>query len=160
MEHKMRRFRQQMSDAEAGHILAAGTNGVLSLVDSDGAPYGVPMSYAYDGSGHIYLHCAVTGHKIDCINSDSRCSMCVVAQDLVMPEEFTTYFRSVIVTGRVTILSDADEIRKGLLCLSRKYSPGVDPTGEIARFQNTVRVLRIDIERITGKEAKELVGVG
>lgn len=159
MNHKMRRFKQQLSDAEVCEILSAGKNGVLSLVDSDGAPYGVPMSYAYDGNGHIYLHSAVAGHKIDCVNSEPRCSFCVVDRDCIVPEEFTTYFRSVIVTGRVRIVTDADEVHKGLLLLSDKYCPGIDPTEEIAKFLKVVCVLCIHIEQVTGKQAKELVAV-
>lgn len=158
MDHKMRRFRQQLPPEGAVEILEHGSNGVLSLVDSDGTPYGVPISYAYDGDGHIYLHSAVAGHKIDCINSESRCSFCVVAQDKVVPEEFTTYFRSVIASGRIRIVTDADEIYKGLICLCDKYCPEIDPSDEIARFMKVVMVLRIDIESITGKVAKELVG--
>lgn len=157
MEYKMRRFKQQLPHDEAAAILFKATNGVLSLVDADGAPYGVPISFVYDGGGHIYFHSALSGHKIDCINADSRCSFCVVDQDHVVPEEFTTYFRSVIATGRIHILTDAEEIEKGLVSLSDKYCPGIDPTHEIARFIKVVKVLRMDIDNITGKEAKELL---
>ena len=157
MDHKMRRFKQQLSDDEAIGILYSCTNGVLSLVDTDGAPYGVPMSYAYDGDGHIYLHSAASGHKIDCINTESRCSLCVVAQDDVVPEEFTTRFRSVIVSGRIVITTDAEEIHTGLIVLSTKYSPDIDPSHEINKFIKAVKVLRIDIEKITGKESIELM---
>lgn len=41
-----------------------------------------------------------------------------------------------------------------LLC--DKYSPGIDPTDEIARFLKTVCIVRFNIDRITGKEAIEL----
>ena len=157
MEHKMRRFRQQLSNEEAVKILKNCTNGTLSLVDADGAPYGVPVSYVYDGGSKIYIHCAVSGRKIDCINADSRCSFCVVAQDNIVPEEFTTYFRSVIVTGRISILADTEEIRAGLVMLCNKYCPGIDPEMEIEKFLKVVKVLCIDIVEITGKEAKELV---
>lgn len=157
MEHKMRRFKQQLSIEETERILAGGTNGVLSLVDIDGAPYGVPVSYAYDGKGHIYLHSAVSGHKIDCINSDSRCSFCVIEMDRIVPEEFTTYFRSAIVTGEIRILSNPQEIHNGLVLLCEKYSPGIDYTDEIAKCINRVNVIRIDIVQMTGKQAIELV---
>ncbi len=90
-------------------------------------------------------------------NTESRCSFCVVAQDNIVPEEFTTYFRSVIVAGRIIVLTDSDEIRTGLVMLSEKYCPGIDPTKEIDRFINVVKVLRIDIDSITGKESIELV---
>ncbi len=55
MHKDMRRFKQQLSTAVAEKILESGTNGVISLVDQDGSPYGVPISYAYDGKGHIYF---------------------------------------------------------------------------------------------------------
>lgn len=157
MSRRMRRFKQllQMDDAVA--ILNAGTNGVLSLVDAEGEPYGVPLSYVYDGEGHIYFHSAVSGHKMECIEAESRCSFCVVAQDDIVPEEFTTYFRSVIAKGRVRIITDRDEMMRGLMLLCGKYSVGVDPAEEIARCINHVRVLRLDIESLTGKEAIELV---
>ncbi len=157
MEHKMRRFKQQLPIEDAVKILNSCTNGILSLVDKDGNPYGVPISYVYDGNKHIYLHCASAGRKIDCINAYSRCSFCVVAQDHIVPEEFTTYFRSVIVTGRIKILTDPGEINAGLIMLSNKYCPGIDPTNEIEKFIKVVKVLRIDIDNITGKESIELV---
>ncbi len=157
MEHKMRRFRQQLSPERSVDILNNCTNGILSLVNADGSPYGVPISYVYDNAGHIFMHSAAAGHKIDCINHDPRCSFCVVAQDLIVPEEFTTYFRSVIVTGMIRILTDPEEIRSALVCLCDKYCPGIDPTGEINKFIKAVKVLRLDIDEITGKESIELV---
>lgn len=153
----MRRFKQQLSDEEAKEILTGCTNGILSLVDTDGTPYGVPISYVFDGAGLLYMHCAASGRKIDCINSEARCSFCVVARDEIVPEEFTTYFRSVIVAGRISILDDPGEIRAALVMLSDKYCPGIDPTNEIDKFIKTVKVLRIDIESLTGKESIELV---
>ena len=157
MEQKMRRFKQQVAIDDAVKILNRCTNGILSLVDTDGEPYGVPISYAYDGHNHLYLHSAVAGRKIDCIKADSRCSFCVVSQDNIVPDEFTTYFRSVIVAGKIKILTDAEEILQGLIMLSDKYCPGIDPTAEIDKFINTVKVLRIDIDSITGKESIVLV---
>lgn len=59
MERKMRRIRQLLSEDDAKGILTTATNGVLSLVDADGSPYGVPLSFAYDNDGHIYFHSAV-----------------------------------------------------------------------------------------------------
>lgn len=158
MERKMRRFRQQLPEADAIKILDEATDGVLSLTDADGQPYGVPMSFVWDGEGkHIYFHCAPAGRKIDCIAHDGRCSFCVVAQDIIKPEEFTTYFRSVIVQGRVSAVTEMEEMLFGLGLLSAKYSPGVDPEAEISRFIKNVLVLRLDIESITGKESIELV---
>ncbi len=157
MERKMRRFKQLISEEATKNILSSSTHGVLSLVDADGEPYGVPISYAYDGGRHIYFHGAGEGHKIDCIEADHRCSFCVVGQDRIIAEEFTSYFRSVIVKGSIHIATSPDEIMKGLLLLCEKYSPGIAPDAEIAKCLGQVSVLRLDIESMTGKEAIELV---
>ncbi len=154
----MRRFKQLLPEEATKNILSSATNGVLSLVDSDGEPYGVPVSYAYDGDKRIYFHSAVKGYKIDCIKADSHCSFCVVGQDRIIPEEFTSYFRSVIVKGVIHIVTEPNEIMKGLLFLCEKYSPGIDSNAEIAGCLSHVTVLRLDIESMTGKEAIELAG--
>ncbi|MDE6288709.1 MAG: pyridoxamine 5'-phosphate oxidase family protein [Muribaculaceae bacterium] len=157
MEHKMRRVKQLLDKSTAKDILNTATNGVLSLVDSYGEPYGVPLSYVYDGDKSIYFHSAATGHKIECISANPRCSFCVIGQDLIVPEEFTSYFRSVIVKGTIHIVTAQEEILKGLLLLCEKYSPGIDSDNEISKCLNRVTVLRLDISEITGKEAIELV---
>ena len=153
----MRRFKQLLPEQAAKKILHDGSNGVLSLVDAEGLPYGVPISYTFDGDRSIYFHSAASGHKIECIAHNAHCSFCVVAQDLIVPEEFTSYFRSVIVAGTIRTVTDGDERLKGLLLLCDKYSPGINPDSEISRCIGHVAVLCLDIESITGKEAIELV---
>ena len=157
MERKMRRFKQLLSEQAAKEILDNAPDGVLSLIGPAGEPYGVPISYVYDGDKRIYFHSAVKGHKIDCIQANGRCSFCVIGQDLVVPDEFTTYFRSVIVKGSIRIVGSRDETIRGLLLLCGKYSPGIDPGPEISKCIDHVYVLCLDIESMTGKEAIELV---
>lgn len=157
MERTMRRFKQQLKTEDTKQILRERTAGVLSLIDNEGLPYGVPVSFAYDGSNTIYFHSAVQGRKIDCIGGGCNCSFCVVDRDFIVPEEFTSYFRSVIVSGKVSIVNDKEDILKGLLLLCEKYSPGEDSKAEIEKCIKHVRVLRLDISQMTGKEAIELV---
>lgn len=153
----MRRIRQLLGEEAARDILNSATNGVLSLVDAAGMPYGVPVSYAYDGGGSVYFHSAVQGRKMECVGKGGPASFCVVGQDCIVPEEFTTYFRSVIASGRIHIVTDRDEMMKGLRLLCDKYSPGIDPEAEISKCIGHVAVLRLDIECMTGKESIELV---
>lgn len=156
MEHKMRRFRQQLPEEETRRILSESSCGVLSLVDVDGEPYGVPMSHVFDGDRIVYFHSAGSGHKMNCIGEGCACSYCVVWRDDVRPEEFTTYFMSVVCAGRISVVADDDERVKALTMLAEKYSPGIDSAHEIGRFLRNVAVLRLDVERITGKESIEL----
>ena len=160
----MRRHRQQLSREECERILGRCTSGVLALTGDGGYPYAVPLSYVY-ADGAIIFHSAVEGHKVDAIRRDSRCSFCVIEQDEIKPAEFTTYFRSVIVFGRIQILEDDNEKVQALRLLGSRYSPG-DEHGlqhEIDKSLDHVLLLRLDVEHLSGKQAIELVranGIG
>lgn len=155
MEHNMRRFRQQLPVEETKEILYNGRECVIAVSGDDDYPYAVPINYVYDGE-HIYLHSAKQGHKIDALKRNPKMSLCVVAQGDVVPEEFTTYFRSAIVFGRARLVEDDDEKVDALWKLSRKYCGDLDATAEIAKFLKAVAVIEITIDSLTGKESIEL----
>lgn len=156
MFRKMRRSKQELPVDEALRLLEAGSSGVLALLGDEGWPYAVPLSYAY-AAGKLYFHCARAGHKLDAVRSEPRASFCVVAQDLVVPEKYTTHYRSVIAFGRVRILEDGDEKRRGIELLAERFAPD-DSAGHRRRVVDSewdnFCVLEFDIEHITGKEAK------
>lgn len=154
----MRRSRQLLGSEEAETILARNTNGVLSVLGDDGCPYGVPLSYAY-AAGKLYFHGAKTGHKLDAIAACDKVSFCVVDQDQVVPEEYTTYFRSVIAFGRARLLTDDAEKLRAVDLLAARYYPGheAERQAAIAREFAAVGVIEMTIEHMTGKEAIELV---
>ena len=152
---EMRRFKQALTPQECAAVLERNTAGVLALTGDGGCPYAVPLSYVWL-DGRVYFHFALAGHKLDAVRADGRASFCVVDQDQIVPEEYTTYFRSVIVAGKIKVLTDPEEIRTGLIMLSDKYCTGIDPSKEIDKFLKVVKVLRIDIGSITGKESIEL----
>ncbi len=155
----MRRSRQQLSDEEAVKILRLATSGVLSLNGADGYPYGVPVSYVYDG-GRLYFHSAISGHKIDSIHHSDKASFTVISKDDVHPETFTTFFRSVICFGKVRIVDDKAEKVAALRKLGQRYNPknlghGLD--AEIESGEARTAVIEFTIEHVTGKEAIEFV---
>ena len=156
MERKMRRSRQQLTDEATIEILRRGREMVLAMTGDGGFPYAVPVNFVYHNNA-IYFHSAPTGHKIDALKHDNRVSACVIDKGDIVPEEFTTYFRSAIVFGKATFVEENDEKEQILRLLSAKYSPGIDPDAEIARFINHVTIIRIEILRMTGKESIELV---
>jgi len=158
MFYPMRRSRQALCPEECEKILRDGTSGVLSVVGEDGWPYGVPLSYVWQ-DGTLYFHCAKTGHKLSAIRHDSRVSFCVVGQDWVIPEEYTTYFRSVIVFGRAEIMENPAEVRTAIEALAQKYHPADTPEHRdhmIDREIAAMTMVKITPEHITGKEAIKL----
>ena len=98
MFREMRRKRQALLPEEIQAVLNRGTSGVLALSGDNDYPYAVPISYVYDGE-KIYFHCAKSGHKLDAVRRNRKASFCVIDQDRIIPEEYTSYFRSVIVFG-------------------------------------------------------------
>lgn len=158
MYRSMRRKKQEISEEACRVVLSEATSGVLALCGADNQPYAVPMSYVYDGNS-IYFHSALEGHKIDVIGENPRASFCVVACDRVVPEEFTTYFRSVIVFGNIRIITDYDDKMKALRKLATKYSPGrVEAMNvEIEKGFDHLHMVELCIEHMSGKEAIELV---
>ena len=67
-------------------------------------------------------------------------------------------FRSVIAFGQVRVLEDDGEKRAALEALGERFNPGQPESleKEIAATWNSVCVLELEIEHLTGKEAKEL----
>ena len=154
----MRINKASLSKEKCTEILQQGTSGVLAVLGDSEYPYAVPLSYVYNDN-KIYFHSAVNGHKLDAVKSHDKVSFCVIAQDQVVPEKYTTYFRSVISFGRIRILEDEQEKRDAIEKLALKYTPD-DPAekrdAEISRYRETLCMLEMTVEHLTGKEAKEL----
>ena len=155
---EMRRSRQLLSREDCESILNKQTSGVLSVYGDDGYPYGVPLSYVY-ADGKLYFHSAKTGHKIDAVRKNNKVSFTIIAQDNIVPEEYTTHFRSVIVFGRVRILENDTEKRAAIEQLAEKYMPDLKEgrLQEIDREFSRLCMLELTIDHMTGKEAIELV---
>lgn len=159
MFKEMRRKRQLLSEKETIEILKSRTSGVLSLLGNDDYPYAVPISYVYDNY-KIYFHSARTGHKIDAIKKYNKASFCVIDQDDIVPKEYTTYFRSVIVFGKIRILTDENESREAIKKLAIKYNPKdsmVNRNQVISKELSLLCMIELSIEYMTGKEAIEIV---
>ena len=155
MFREMRRKRQQLPNEECIEILENSTSGTLAVSGDDGYPYAVPLSYVYH-NGKIYFHCAKTGHKLDAIQRNPKASFCVIAADEVIPERFTTHFKSVIAFGTARIM-ETNEMRPAIELLADKYSPNVEGRDEeIDGAYSALCMIEFTIEHMTGKEAIEL----
>ena len=156
MFRPMRRFKQQFSENECKEILNKSKSGVLAVIGDDGYPYAVPLSYVYLNN-KIYFHSAKEGHKIDALAKNNKVSFCVVTKDDVVPEELTTYFKSVIIFGKAKKL-EGDELRNAAIQLGLKYYNNENAVKkEVDAALNRMLSFEISIEHISGKQAKELI---
>ena len=152
MFREMRRNDRAMVEEETKMLLETAQVGILSTVSTDNTPYGVPMNFAYTNEV-IYLHCALEGHRlVNIVNNDSVCFTVVDAVEL-MPAAFATKYKSVIVFGKIIVVEDIEEKRKGLISLVEKYSPDFYEAGlrYIDNAFEKTKVLKIEVSKMTGK---------
>ena len=160
MFREMKFKREALDEASVKEILEKGTSGVLALQGEDGYPYAVPMSYFYDGKDKIYFHGAKKGYKMDMVKQCDKASFCVIGKDQVVPEEYTSYFKSVIAFGRVRVMDDEKEIRSMIEKLADKYYPAGTEEERNAMIDsewNILGMIEFTIEHISGKQARELI---
>ena len=158
MFRNMRRSKQVLSQEDSIAVLEKATSGVLAVSGDDDYPYAVPVSFVY-ADGKIFFHCAKSGHKLEAIARNSKVSFCVIDEDKIVPEEYTTYFRSVIAFGKARILEEEAEKRSAIEKLAAKYTPD-DEAGRLAEIDKEFKALcmvEIAIEHLSGKEAIEFV---
>lgn len=151
----MRRTGQQLSREECFDILRTATSGVLAIHGDEGYPYAVPMSYVTVGES-IFFHGAVTGHKIDAIRRCAKASFCVIAQDDVVEETYSTDYRSVIVFGRIRLMETEEEKTEAVTKLALRYAPNNAQSHlekEISDSIGHMMMAELVIESISGKQS-------
>lgn len=118
----MRRKDRQREEDFAWRVFDQAPYGVLSMRDGEGG-YGVPVSPARVGE-KVYFHCAMEGKKLDCLCQWPEASMALVTD--VGPDYFAITFRSAVLRGRVTVVTDEDEEAGGLARHLAAILPGTD----------------------------------
>ncbi len=157
MFREMRRAGQALSPEACEEILRRHGEGVLAVAGDDGYPYAVPLNYAYV-DGKLVMHGARAGHKVDAMRASDKVSFCVMDEKTVVPEEYSTAYRSVIVFGRVQILTEAEEIFPYLDALGMKFTKD-DAAARLAYIKphlSQVAVYVLTPEHISGKEGRLL----
>jgi nitroimidazol reductase NimA-like FMN-containing flavoprotein (pyridoxamine 5'-phosphate oxidase superfamily) len=153
---EIRRHDRALSEHEAREILARAEYGVLATVGDDGWPYAVPLNHVLAGD-LLYIHCALEGHKLDNLANEPRVCYCAVAGAQVIPDKLSTLYESAIAFGEAALVTDTDEKNRALKFLTDRFCADYPDAVEEAqaKFGAKVAVLRLKIERITGKAHRE-----
>ncbi len=154
---KMRRFKQKISDEECARILKEEPRGVLSMLGDDGYPYGIPLDHWYcEENGKLYFHCAKAGHKIDAITKCDKVSYCVCDKGYRKEGEWALNIRSVIVFGRMKLITGTEKKREICTNLCRKFTDDEEYLQrELAHFLSGVLCLELTPEHVSGKLVNE-----
>ncbi len=126
----------------------------VALSDAD-TPHIIPMAFGYKDN-HIYVHSSKKGEKIDILKKNPKvCFEADIDADIITTDDICTYdvrYRSVIGYGQAKFLEDYNEKVEGLTVMSEHYEKkGPFEFGE--EKVNRLLVIKIEIERMTGKES-------
>lgn len=147
----MRRSKQQMPIDEAKAILKQGKTGILAITYQD-EPTMVPLNFVY-AEDAIWFHCAKQGHKLEVIKNNPKVSFCVIVEDEVVPEKYSTKYQSVLAYGNAALIENEEEKFHALSMLIAKYCPMQVPYGKayIEEGIANTAIVKIEIDHISGK---------
>jgi hypothetical protein len=117
-------------------------------------PYIVPLCFGYKDHT-LYFHCAPEGRKIDILRKNNQvCFEFDIDQELVKDDQackFDMKYRSVIGSGRASVVVDLESKRQGLAAIMEHY------TGKSYVFPEEILkktvVVKIEVESLSGKKA-------
>ena len=157
MFRELTRKQKKLPQEECIEILKNETRGVLSVLGEGDYPYGTPMNHFYnDADGSIYFHCGNTGHRLDALRTCDKVSFCLYDSGTAQDGDWALHFKSVIVFGRIEILSDRDAVVEIAAQLSRKFTLDEEYIqNEIAHHAHRTLLLKLTPEHICGKKIIE-----
>lgn len=173
----MRRKDREMSEEFALELIDRLPFGVLSMLDGDGLPYGIPLSLIRKGKS-FYFHSAKSGKKVEALKDGSDVCLSFVGDTRVpdlfsdaelacfLEEEhkgqtltskvFTTEFESALAFGKVYKVADEEECIDAMRLICEKYTPSKMFLFDLALHSGMSRttVYRIEVDNITAKRKK------
>ena len=154
----MRRREKEIKDWDAISGIIRDSKVCRLGLAMNNAPYVVPVSFGYDGDA-IYFHTAKEGKKIEYIEANNSVCFEFEAEVRIIPDEvspckWSFSFQSVIGYGKIHELVEEGEKIGGLDLIMKQYS---DKKWRIDENKlNPVRVWKITIDSLTGKQSKGL----
>lgn len=153
----MRRKDRERGREFAYQVIDQCEYGVAALAAGEEGPYCIPLSLVRMGD-ELFFHCALEGRKLELLRRDPRVCVSFVtgvqAAYVAAENNYTTFFRSAIVTGRAFEVTDPGEKTAALRALCQKLTPG-DMEGfetAAARSLDRTGVWGIRMETAVGKE--------
>jgi len=160
--NKIRRKDRAKDDAWIRSFLHRAPMGTMATT-CDGQPFLVTRNFAFDEATHaIYMHGAMKGRSIENVQANPRVCFSISEMGRLLPADeaikFGAEYAGVVVFGRASLVTDAEEAAHGLQLLLDKYFPHLKPRVDYKPISpealKITAVFRVDIESWSGKEKK------
>lgn len=129
----------------------------------DGEVYIVPMNFGYeatDGGYRFYFHGAKSGRKMDIVRKNPKVGFELDTNYSLKRGDiacnFSAFYQSVIGNGVICEVEDDEEKRRALeLIFARTVGGHFIPVFDEDKL-NAVAVLRLDVQKLSGKEHSDI----
>lgn len=173
----MRRKDREMNREFGIEVIDKSTYGVVSMIDEDNKPYGIPLSIVRDEDS-LYFHSAMAGRKVKILEKNPNVSVAFVGEVkvpenytkeeldeivkdkskavLLISSVFTTEYESAVVKGKVQLVEDEEEKIKAMKLICEKYTWTKMDYFDMAIKAGLKRtnVYKIEIKEIKSKRKK------
>jgi nitroimidazol reductase NimA-like FMN-containing flavoprotein (pyridoxamine 5'-phosphate oxidase superfamily) len=130
---------EDMTPAETHELLQRQHFGHLGCA-RDNRPYVVPMNYAYDGKELVFF--TTSGMKTRFIDANPQ--VCLQVEEVTD----SAHWRSVMVTGTATHLTNAEEMQQAMGLITER-NPSLTPAISATQIDTWGRAVDIALYRIT-----------
>lgn len=141
---------------ELASVLRRGTFTTIAMCH-EGEPYLVSLSYGWDEARNaLYCHMATTGRKLEALAADPRVCATVIIDGGYVQGECRHLYESVVIHGRMALVTDPDEARHGMRVLLSHLEDQPDDVWERQALDRPetwrrLSIGRLDIDEIVGK---------
>ncbi len=173
----MRRKDREMSKGFGIEVIDKAVYGVVSMIDENNEPYGIPLSIVRDGN-NLYFHSALDGKKVRIFEKNPVVNVAFVGQvnvpEILTAEElteiakdkskagtliskvYTTEYESAVVKGKIKSVEDKEEKLKAIKLLCEKYTPAKMDFFNLAIESGLqiINMYKIEIDEIKAKRKK------
>jgi uncharacterized protein len=157
--HLRRKDREISEETELFEIVEKGKYAVIALCSAD-EPYIVTLSYGFKKDDDIlYFHCANEGKKLDFIRENNRACLTIIEDDGYIQNKCDHSYRTVVIRGKITEVHDKKEKDEAIILMINqleKENPekGMKKLNKENPFYTNLKILRLEIEAISGKAKK------
>jgi nitroimidazol reductase NimA-like FMN-containing flavoprotein (pyridoxamine 5'-phosphate oxidase superfamily) len=150
----MRRNDKEIKDPEVIREIFINASVCRLGLPTDGLPYIVPVNFAW-AKGIIYFHSAAKGRKMTLLQKHPRISfeMELSGEIIRDPEacNWTTKYRSLMGTATPSIITDAEEKKKAMDLIMKKYGATIDLNYKKSVFSRIV-IVALKVESVSAKQ--------
>ena len=137
------------------------STGRIASLDENGYPQIIPMNFIFNDNV-IYMHSHTRGEKLQNIQKNDKVGFEVDKNLEFLPSYFSdpndasladTFYISIVIKGKATIVTDKNEKTLALNGLMEKYQPegGYEPINTQMNVLDEVAVIKINPNSIRGK---------